>query len=87
MSKCANTGGVGCYAVTQLYLATLSSAQVIKSEGGFVWACKNYDGAPHSLHTRHVPCIVVVTWDVLEFLTLHTERFYLSRTAVACHLT
>ena len=24
---------------------SLSMAQAIKSEGGFVWACKNYDGA------------------------------------------
>jgi len=52
-----------------------------------VWACKNYDGASHSLHTCHVPCILALKWDVSKFSSLHEERFHLLRTVVVCHST
>src|SRR5689334_23117871 len=28
----------------RIFVLVLQVAQVLKSEGGFVWACKNYDG-------------------------------------------
>ena len=33
-------------------------AQAMKSEGGFVWACKNYDGDVQSDSVAQGPCTV-----------------------------
>ena len=60
-------------------------AQTLKSSGGFVWACKNYDGAPH-WHTHVMIHAWSFTWEDSKFFTLHVGRSCRSRSVVALRL-
>ncbi|MGC8580888.1 MAG: NADP-dependent isocitrate dehydrogenase [Thermoplasmata archaeon] len=60
------------------YLIDDAVARVVRSEGGFVWACKNYDGDVFSdfVSTAYVGTLALMTSELLS-----PEGYYLSEAA------
>ena len=43
-------------------------AQALKSDGGFVWACKNYDGDVQSDVVAQGKRFMFANWDFCDFV-------------------